>query len=132
VKTNICFLIVIIPILTGCSKLMPSEPTLDSAIDGRTIVYSSNQHFTLDLEEDYGELDSGDQWQCFISDTNVVRIDSTRFVYKKYTEYSGYEIETFCFHAIQRGRSAVIMTLGQSWYPDYPPLKTVKFFIIVI
>ena len=76
-KTSDRFAVVLLLLLGGCSE--PSGlngPMLDLTINGKTVYYATNQIFLLELDV---AADAGYMWDYSISDTNVVRVDSTGY-----------------------------------------------------
>ena len=122
----------------GCSKSsLPNVPKsyypdtqLDSTINGKNIVYPINQRFSLELDLN---ADGGYQWDCFISDTNIVCIDSLNFRSKSgnVTIVGGLGVETIYFYTLHSGLCTVDLIEHQGWTSSVPPIHTVRFFISV-
>ena len=137
-KVNNLFVIIIFFLFAGCAKSTSSnepkhdliEPKYDSTINGRFLTCSSNQRFSLELDLN---ADSGYQWDYSISDTNIVRIDSTSYRPKSgnWNQVGGVTIETFYFHTMRYGKSDIEMIEHQAWMPNVPPIDTIRFIVSV-
>jgi predicted secreted protein len=117
--------------LVGCSRPPSSiEPTLDSSISGKTFSSSGNQEFTLQLDVHF---DGGYQWAYSISDTNVARVDSTRFAPKSRDPklLGGLGIQTLFFHTLQPGQSVVTLTERRSWEKNISSIDSLTFTVVV-
>jgi predicted secreted protein len=117
--------------LVGCSRPPSSiEPTLDSSISGKTFSSSENQKFTLQLDVHF---DGGYQWAYSISDTKVVRVDSTSFAPKSRDPklLGGLAIQTLFFRTLQPGQSVVYLTERRSWEKDVAPIDSLTFTVVV-
>lgn len=138
-KTIYCLIFIPVILLFSCSKSsLQNEPNadstelkLDSTINGTTITYHSGQRFSLELDLN---ADSGYQWDYSISDTNIVRIDSTRFRPKNgnWNQVGGITIENFHFYTMRYGRSDIKLMQLRGWLPSVPPIDTVRFSVLVI
>ncbi len=130
-KTHNFYALLIVLLFTSCSESSsPSEPKLDSLINGRNVSYASNQRFVLELDL---QADAGYQWDYSISDTDVVRIDSTSYRPKSgnWNQVGGVTIETFYFRTMRSGKSIVEMIEHRGWEPNVPPIETLKFTVLV-
>jgi predicted secreted protein len=131
-KMYVYFIFIMSFILGNCSQ--PSSPVdykLDSSINGKTVSYFRNQKFTLQLDL---HADGGYQWDYSISDTNVVRIDSTCFAPKSGNpnQIGGITIETFFFCTLQKGQSVINLIEQRIWEPpEVPPINSLSFTVIV-
>ncbi len=122
-------------ILAGCTD-MGSEPVittaagLDASIDGKTVEVGQNQRFSLELDLN---ADGGYQWDYQISDTNVVRMESTSYRPKsgQWGMVGGLTVETFQFRTGRTGTSAIHLIEHRGWEPDIPPINTVEFIVLV-
>jgi predicted secreted protein len=109
---------------------LDSSKQLDSSINGKNVAYTSNQRFSLELDL---EADAGYQWDYTISDTTVVRIDSTRYRPKSgnWNQIGGLTVETFYFYTKTAGNSTIDLIEHQGWVKDVPPIATVRFYVSV-
>jgi predicted secreted protein len=131
-KVHTCFAFIIIVLFTSCSNSpLPSEPKLDSSINGKNLSYHSNQRFFLELDL---SADAGYTWDYTVSDTNVVRIDSTIYRPKSgnWNQVGGLTIETFYFRTLRTGKSPIAMIEHQAWMPKVPPIDTLRFIVSVL
>jgi predicted secreted protein len=115
----------------GCSdSSMPTQTQLDSSINGKNVVYSSNQRFSLELDL---LADAGYQWDYTISDTNTVRIDSTSYRPKSgnWNLDGGMTVESFYFRTMKTGKCTINLIEHQGWLPDVPPIHSVQFNVSV-
>jgi predicted secreted protein len=138
-KAIICFPFITVFLFLSCSKSSsPNEPNsdsselnLDSTINGTTITYPSNQRFSLELDLN---ADVGYQWDYSISDTNVVRIDSTSYRPKSgnWNQEGGLTVENFHFHTMHYGRCDIKLIQHRVWLPNVPPIDTLRFSVLVI
>ncbi|HEY9165679.1 MAG TPA: protease inhibitor I42 family protein [Candidatus Kryptonia bacterium] len=118
----------------GCNKsgnsLSPTEPKLDSTISGKTLAYSTNQRFLLELDL---SADAGYQWDYSVSDSIVARIDSTNYRPKSgnWNQVGGLTVESFFFRTMKPGTCLVVMVEHRGWEPNVPPIDSLKFFISV-
>jgi len=117
--------------LVGCSQPPSSiESKLDSSISGKTFSSSVNQKFTLQLDVHF---DGGYQWAYSISDTNVVRIDSTRSAPKSRDRnlLGGLAVQTLFFRTLQPGQSVITLTERRSWEKNIAPIDSLTFTVAV-
>jgi predicted secreted protein len=127
---TLAFLIVI-PFLYGCSdSLLPTESQLDSSVNGKIIKVVQNSNFSLELDL---HADGGYRWDCMISDSTVVRIDSTHSRPKDSGEFKvgGLSVERFYFSSRKTGRCLIDLIEHQRWEKDVPPINIVQFNVIV-
>jgi hypothetical protein len=117
-------------LFSGCSESsQPSEPQIGLDIHGRYVVYPPNQQFSLELDL---HADGGYQWYYDISDTTVVRIDSTMFRSKRGQNVpGGLTVETFYFRTIMNGRCTLCLKECRLWEKDIPPINTELFWVVV-
>ena len=120
-------------VLGNCSQ--PSSPidqTLDSSVNGRTVSYPLNSNFTLTLDLN---ADAGYQWDYSITDTNIVKIDSTCYAPKSGNpdQIGGVTIETFYFGTMKTGQSKVSLVERHPWDSDeIQPNNSISFTVRVI
>jgi predicted secreted protein len=129
-KSYVSFIFILSSVLGNCSQ--PSSPidqTLDSSVNGKTIYYTLNSNFTLTLDLN---ADAGYQWDYSITDTNIVKIDSTCFVPKSGNpdQIGGVTIETFYFCTMTTGQSKISFVERHSWDSDeMPPNNSISFTV---
>jgi predicted secreted protein len=117
--------------LAACSQpTSTSDLELNSSIHGKTASYPRNQAFTLQLDL---WADAGYEWQCSINDTNIVRIDSTRYAPKSgnWNQVGGLTVETFFFSTLRVGQTVVTLLERRPWEPNAPPIDSVAFTVLV-
>jgi len=134
-----CFASITVILVFSCSKSSlqnesnpdSTEIKLDSTINGTTMTYHSGQRFSLELDLN---ADSGYQWDYTISDTNVVRIDSTNYRPKSgnWNQVGGITVENFHFRTMRYGKSEIKLKQLRAWLPTVPPIDTVIFSVLVI
>ncbi len=126
------FAIIMLLTIVGCSQSSsPTEPQWDSSIAGKSISYPPNQRFTLQLDLN---ADAGYQWDISVTDTNVVRVDSTNYRPKSgnYNQVGGITVETFYFCTRYAGRSAVTLAERRGWEPGVPGIDSLAFTVSVV
>jgi predicted secreted protein len=108
----------------------PSGTPLTSAINGKNVACSPNQCFSLELDLN---ADGGYQWDHNISDTSILRLDSTNYRPKSgnWSIVGGLTVQTFYFRAVHPGQSTIDLAERQEWMKDVPPINTVRFAVIV-
>jgi len=118
-------------IFPGCSKSpQPTEPQLGLDISGKHVVYLPNQQFSLELDLN---ADAGYQWDYDISDTTVLRIDSTRYRSKSgEIVVGGLTVETFYFRTLTIGYCTVSLMERRGWERDTPPIHAIQFWVVVV
>ena len=130
-KVNNYLIITVLVLLGGCSGPSgPIDPMFDSTIGGTILHYSTNQSFVLELDV---AADGGYLWDYSISDTNVVRIDSTGYRPKSgnWDMEGGVTIETFYFRTLRSGISIVEMAERRPWMRLDPPIDSLRFIVLV-
>ena len=76
---------------------------LESTINGKALTFFANQTFSLELDL---HADGGYQWDCAISDLNVIQLDSTLHRPKSVNQgIGGLSVESFYFRAANPGQS---------------------------
>lgn len=131
VRSASFFIFIFSALIYGCIQTSgPDGYKYDSWVNGRTLVYPANTKFTLQLEVD---ADAGRQWDYTISDSNVLRIDSTSYrpASGNWNLVGGETIETFYFSTLRPGSAAVLMIQHQPWAPTTPPVDTLTFTVMV-
>ncbi len=124
--------IIIFVTIAGCSQSpSPTEPQWDSSIDGKSVSYPPNQRFSLQLDVN---ADGGYQWDVSLTDTNIVRIDSTNYRPKSgnYNQVGGITVETFYFCTQNAGQNTVTLVERLNWEPSVPPIDSVSFTVNVV
>jgi predicted secreted protein len=125
-------LIVIIFLLFGCAESsMPTITQLDSSVNGKSIQLLRNQRLLLDLEI---HSDGGYQWDCQLSDSKVIKKDSTNIISKNrnVNMVGGISVETFYFSSnIVTGECEITLIEHRIWEKDIPPINKVQFKVIV-
>jgi predicted secreted protein len=123
--------LVIISFLSGClDNIVSTENQFDSSINGKIIRINKYHQFTLELDLN---ADAGYQWDYSMTDTSVVRIDSTNYRPKSgnWNQIGGVSIETFYFCGIKKGNCRVKLFEHQAWESNIAPINTIQFNIII-
>jgi predicted secreted protein len=119
-------------VLYGCDlgDSLKSEAELDSSVNGTTIAYAPSQSFLLELDLN---ADAGYSWFCAISDTTVIRLESTSYRPKNgdWNICGGLTVETFHFRTLTDGLCSITLVQRQGWLPDVPPIAAVQFTVLV-
>jgi predicted secreted protein len=125
-------------LMSACSKsagptgnpTTPASP-LTSDIDGKTIRFSSGQRFSLELDL---HADGGYQWDCEISDTNIICVDSTGYRPGSRDELvvGGLTVETIHFRTKNPGHCTVSLNERRGWEKDVPPINSLRFQVSVV
>jgi predicted secreted protein len=129
-KYHLLFFVIIL-FLSGCSEnVLSTEDQFDSSINGKSITINTNHKFTLELDL---HADGGYQWDHSISDTSVVRIDSTNYRPKSgnWNQDGGVTIETFYFTGERKGNCIINLIEHRIWEKNIAPINTVQFNVIV-
>jgi predicted secreted protein len=103
---------------------------LDSSVDGKNLSYDRNQPFVLELDV---HADGGYQWDCQVSDTSVINLDSTAYRQKLANPnlVGGLTVETFFFRTVQEGSCRVTLNERRVWETGIAPIHTVRFNVSV-
>jgi len=131
-KSYASFIFILSFVLANCSQ--PSSPidlTLDSSVSGKTVSYPLNSNFTLKLDLN---ADAGYQWDYSITDTNIVKIDSTCNAPKSGNpdQIGGVTIETFYFSTMKTGLSKISLVEHHPWDTDeIQPINSISFTVRV-
>ena len=131
-KSYASFIFILSFVLLNCSQ--PSSPidqTLDSSVDGKSVSYPLNSNFTLRLDLN---ADAGYLWECSITDTNIVKIDSTCYAPKSGNpdQIGGTTIETFYFCTMKTGQSKILLVERRPWDSDeIQPINSISFTVRV-
>ena len=123
--------LVIISFLSGCSdNVLSSEDQFDSSINGKSISITKNHQFILELDLN---ADAGYQWDYLLTDTAVIRIDSTNYKPKSdnWNQDGGVTIETFYFCGIKSGNCIVNLFEHRVWESNVEPINNIQFNVIV-
>jgi len=124
-------LTVIVCFLYGCSESsLPIQTKLDSSVKGKSIQVLRNQQLLLDLDV---HSDGGYQWECQISDTNIIKKDSTHVASKNSDKnvVGGLAVETFYFSSNKQGECIINLIEHRGWEQNIPPINTVQFHVVV-
>ena len=134
-KPLCCVYALVMLTLSGCSQPtglnQQSGTPLDSSVNGKTVAYSLNQSFALDLDV---QADAGYQWDCSISNPAVATTDQAPSFRPKNggpVVPGGATVETFYFRTSAIGQSTITFIEHQSWLTNVPPLVTVEFTVVV-
>jgi predicted secreted protein len=128
-RSRLLFIFILSLFLGNCSQpSSPIEQAFDSAVNGRTVSFPRNYNFTLKLDL---PADVGYRWEYTISDTSIVRLDST--VYLVNADLTGGVIvETFFFGTLKNGESKISLLERQPWKEgNNAPLKSVAITVRV-
>jgi len=110
---------------------MPTETQLNSSINGKSITIDPNNKLILKLDV---HADGGYNWVCQVSDTNVIKKDSTHFAPKNGggNMVGGMSLETFFFsNNKSSGKCNITLIEQRSWEKNIPPINTVQFHVLV-
>lgn len=123
-------LFVIISFLSGCSDSVTSVEQYDSSINGKSISIHKNNLFTLELD---ANTDGGYQWDYTMTDSSVLRLDSTSLRPKdgNWNKCGGLYVRTFYFLGTKEGSCTVNLFEHQAWMKDVEPINTVQFSVII-
>jgi predicted secreted protein len=113
----------------SCSDL-GTQPVFDASINGKSLTLFSEQRFTLELDV---QADAGYQWQAQMSDSTVLKLDSTAYRPKNAGPImpGGPTVEIFFFCAGNSGKCTVTLSERHLWLPNDPPRVTLAFIVIV-
>ncbi len=123
--------LIVISFLFGCSEsTLPTEVRLDSSINGKNITVNNNSKFTMELDLN---ADAGYQWDYSLSNTSVLKVDSTNYRPKSgnWNQVGGLTVETFYFCSKKTGQCKINLIEHRGWESDVPPINTVQFNVIV-
>lgn len=125
VKKYYFLLLLVVPSLISCSE--SSSPT---GAETKSIMIRASQQYILKLET---AIDAGYQWKYTISDTGVVKLDSTNSVSENTDTQSvgGGASETFYFSGKRAGMCVVILSECRAWEKNTAPLSSVELFMNV-
>ena len=123
--------IVLLTIVSCSHSSSPTEPTWDSSINAKSVTYPRNQKFSLQLVL---SADAGYQWNITMSDTTVLRVDSTSYRPKSgnQNQVGGLTIETFYFCTLNVGRSLINLAERRNWEQGKPAIDSLAFSVTVI
>jgi hypothetical protein len=126
-KKPIVMIWLIMIMFAGCSK--SSQPT-ETQLKTTTDVYLRGQTFSTELTA--AHADGGWYWFCDIGDTNVVRLDSMRYLSLGSPGVLGApELQTFYFRTIEIGLTTVNLNECR-FRKDNPPTDSVRLVVRVI
>ena len=127
-KDRLLALFLIAPLFWGCSE--STQPTEKQSGKEITAVYHQNQNFSFDLDLN---ADGGYQWDYIVSDTNVLRIDSTSYRPKsgRWDQVGGLTVETFHCCTKHLGTSMLKLKEHQAWLKDVSPIDSLLYVVIV-
>jgi predicted secreted protein len=129
---NVRLFLLCLPLLFGCDigEALKSAPQLDASANGTTLTYVVNQSFSLELDLN---ADAGYLWYYTISDTTVVRLDSTRYRPKSgsWNQEGGFTVATFYFRVTQTGNCSIDLAERRGWLPNEAPRNTLRFTVVV-
>lgn len=123
--------LILISFLFSCSDMiMPTEVRLDSSINGKNITVNTNSKFTMELNLN---ADAGYQWDYFLSNTSVLKVDSINYRPKSgnWNQVGGITVETFYFCSKRTGQCKINLIEHRVWENNVPPINTVQFNVIV-
>ena len=123
---------VTIALFFSCThSTQPEGITLDSSVDGKTVVFHPNQMFLLELDV---LADAGFQWDWQLSDSTVVTSYSNPSYRPKNggpVVPGGPTVETFYFQTKTTGECVVNLVEHQRWMTDTPPRDSIVFKVRV-
>jgi len=113
----------------SCSDL-GTQPVFDASINGKWLTLFTHQRFTLELDV---LADAGYQWHPQMSDSTVVKLESTAYRPKNGGPIvpGGPTVETFYFCTGTAGRCTVRLSERHPWLPNELPAVTFEFTVIV-
>jgi hypothetical protein len=120
-------------VLQGCSDLggpiIDGLPELNETVNGKTLLYGSNQRFKLFLDS---WADAGYQWDYALSDSTVAFVDGA-VTYRSNNPgvLGGLATATVVIHTGRSGDCRITFFEHQRWMKDVPPHKTVTFTVVV-
>jgi hypothetical protein len=115
----------------GCSNdSLPTEAPFNSQVNGKTLTVAPYQRIKLELDLC---ADAGYQWDYVITNTDCFKLDSLTYKPKDGTIFipGGMTVETFYFHAENKGQSTISLAERQEWLKNVPPIDTVRFTVYV-
>jgi predicted secreted protein len=132
-KLSILFLFLLAFVLGNClQSLSPIDrPTLDSSVNSKTVTYPLNFNFRLILDL---HATMGYHWEYSISDSNIVKIDSTSYAPKSGNpdQIGGITIETFYFCTLKTGLCKITLVERRGWEPEeIEPINSISFNVRV-
>ena len=130
-KKYYSLLLIAISFLFGCSdSSIPTEAKLDSSINGKNITITTNSKFAIEFDLN---ADAGYQWDYSLSNTSVLKVDSTNYRPKSgnWNQVGGLTVETFYFCSKKTGQCKVSLFEHRGWESDVSPINTVQFNVIV-
>jgi predicted secreted protein len=104
---------------------------LDSSVNGKIISLQRNEQIILKLKV---HSDGGYQWDCKLSNSTIVKKDSTRITSNNIggNMVGGISEETFYFSSANTpGECNVTLTEHRNWEKDTPPINSVQFHLLV-
>ena len=130
-KKHYLLFLIIISFLFGCSdNVISTENQFDSSINGKNVSINKNHQFILELDLN---ADAGYQWDYSMTDTLVIRIDSTNYRPKSgnWNQVGGVTIETFYFCGIKKGNCLINLFEHRVWESNIEPINTIQFNVII-
>ena len=130
-KKHYLLFLIIISFLFGCSdNVISTENQFDSSINGKNVSINKYHQFILELDLN---ADAGYQWDYSMTDTSVIRIDSTNYRPKSgnWNQVGGVTIETFYFCGIKKGNCLINLFEHRVWESNIEPINTIQFNVII-
>ena len=130
---NKCYslFLVVFSFLSGCSdNATLLESPFDSSINGKSVVLNMNHQLILELDLN---ADAGYKWDCSMTDSSVVRVDSTNYKPKSgnWNQVGGITVETFYFSGIKKGDCKINLYEHRAWESNVAPINTVNFRVVI-
>ena len=117
--------------MIGCScNSLPIE-SLNTTVNGKNIIIQKGEKFLLILD---AHSDGGYQWDCQISDSKIIKKDSTQIISnnKNVNMVGGISTETLYFSGNNvTGESEITLIEHRSWEKNIPPVNKVQFQVLV-
>ena len=122
---------VLICFLFGWSCLSVPTEIFDSSVNGKNIMIQRNEQFIVNLDV---HADGGYQWDCQISDSTILKKDSTHIAPKNSNRniVGGLSVETFYLSSSSKpGQCTINLIEHRGWEQNIPPINTVQFHVVV-
>jgi len=129
-KYSYSLLMIICLIFAWSCSSTPKE-TMNLSVNGKIMVIQRNEQISLKLDL---HADGGYKWDCKLSDSNIVKEDSTKITSNNIGKniVGGILEETFYFSSVNTpGKCNITLIEHRGWEKDIPPANTVQFLVYV-
>jgi predicted secreted protein len=115
----------------GCSDFgLPTNGVMNASVNGRIFVFPVGKIFVMELDV---HATAGYGWICHMSDTSVVRLDSTSFRPKNRDILEGgVTVETFRFRMNKPGECTIDLNELRRWETGVRPINSLRFHVRVL